>query len=279
MARPNEFSRATMQLALARQRFRCGSCGTHITKLGNAGLSSHRFGEGAQAHHLRHVKRGGRDSVENCVILCQSCHYSVHEGGNYRFGREESVEADYPYFRERSSTLVGKKYDASSLSMSAAGIELLKQIEELRLRPYDDQSGKETNRWVEGATIGYGHLIQKSEWSKYKEGISVTDARSLFDSDLAPFIRAVQKGVTTKVSQNQFDALVCLAFNIGAGANGFSESSVLKLVNDPTAKTKYADLESAWKAWNKSQGMIMKGLVSRRDCEWKIYSRGIYERW
>ena len=99
MSRPNEFSRATQQVALARQRYRCASCGTHISRLGDAGRMEHRYGEGAQAHHIQHVKLEGTDSVDNCVIICQSCHYSAHEGGNYRFGTVVGRESDYPHFR------------------------------------------------------------------------------------------------------------------------------------------------------------------------------------
>ena len=99
MARPNEFSPSTQQLALARQKFRCASCGTRISGLGLAGRADHRYGEGAQAHHRRHVKFGGSDSLDNCVILCQACHYSAHEGGNYRFGTVIGRKSDYPYFR------------------------------------------------------------------------------------------------------------------------------------------------------------------------------------
>ena len=98
MNRPNEFSRTTQQLALGRQKFRCGSCGTPIAQLGNAERAQHRYGEGAQGHHVRHIKCGGSDSVTNCVILCQSCHYSAHEGGNYRFGKVIGRKIDYPHF-------------------------------------------------------------------------------------------------------------------------------------------------------------------------------------
>jgi 5-methylcytosine-specific restriction endonuclease McrA len=97
--RPNEFSERTKQLALTRQKFRCASCGASITALGLGGRSAHRFGEGAHAHHVRHVKLGGTASVDNCVILCQSCHYSVHEGGNYRFGTLIGRPSDYPHYR------------------------------------------------------------------------------------------------------------------------------------------------------------------------------------
>lgn len=99
MARSNEFSLATQQQALARQKFLCASCGTQIFDLGRAGMADHRYGEGAQAHHVRPVKFGGQATVDNCVILCDACHYSVHEGGNYRFGTVVGTESDYPHFR------------------------------------------------------------------------------------------------------------------------------------------------------------------------------------
>ena len=54
------------------------------------------------------------------------------------------------------------KKNASELDMSEEGLTLLKQVETLRLKPYDDQTSKETKVWTEGATIGYGHLIKKT---------------------------------------------------------------------------------------------------------------------
>jgi 5-methylcytosine-specific restriction endonuclease McrA len=98
MNRPGEFSTATQQNALIRQKNKCASCRTPIIALGRAGETSHRFGEGAQAHHIKHVKFGGTDLLDNCVILCQSCHYSAHEGGNYRFGTVVGRKTDFPYF-------------------------------------------------------------------------------------------------------------------------------------------------------------------------------------
>ena len=166
---------------------------------------------------------------------------------------------------------------AAGLSFGDKGLTLLKGVEALYLTPYDDQTGRDITAWVPGATIGYGHLIKKPEWQTYKDGITETAADTLFKSDLAPFVKLVQSNIKVSLTQNQFDALVILAFNIGAG--GFSGSSVVILVNDPQATTKYTDLEAAWKAWNKSQGKVMKGLENRRQCEWKIYSQGVYERW
>ena len=98
VTRPNNFSRKTQQQAFVRQKFRCASCGEPISALGESGRAAHRFGESAQAHHMRHVKHGGTNSVDNCVILCSSCHFSAHEGGNYRFGTVDGTAEDYPYF-------------------------------------------------------------------------------------------------------------------------------------------------------------------------------------
>lgn len=163
-----------------------------------------------------------------------------------------------------------------SMRMSAKARELLRKLESLFLFTYDDQTGKATHVWVKGATIGYGHLISKAEWDTYKAGITEAGANALLDKDLQPFEAAVNSTITAKLSQNQFDALVILTFNIGAA--NLARSSVAKMVNDPTAQTMYKTLEAAWKSWNKSQGKVMLGLERRRQCEWNVYSQGKYEK-
>jgi len=71
--------------------------------------------------------------------------------------------------------------------------------------------------------------------------------------------------------------MVILAFNIGKA--GFSSSSFLKMVNDPSATSSYATLENAWKAWNISQEKVNRGLNNRRQAEWNIYNKGVYAQW
>ena len=172
---------------------------------------------------------------------------------------------------------VVQRKPASQLTVSEKGMHLLREIESLHLKPYDDQNGKDITAWVKGATIGYGHLIAKGQWEIYKNGMTDDGANTLFAADLDPFAKLVQQGITVNLAQQEFDALVILAFNIGPA--NFSDSSVVKLVNDPDASTSYASLEAAWKAWNKSQGKVMKGLDNRRQCEWDIYTKGVYQRW
>ncbi len=166
---------------------------------------------------------------------------------------------------------------STELAMSEAGKQWLMDVEQLRLTPYDDQTGREITSWVEGATIGYGHLISEAEWPLYQEGINNEQAERLFDDDLAPFVRAVNRAIEVPLAQHQFDAAVMLAYNIGI--NAFASSSAAKLINDPGAVTSYSNLEEAWKAWNRSQGLINRGLENRRTAEWEMYSKGVYERW
>lgn len=164
-----------------------------------------------------------------------------------------------------------------SVNLSQKGLDWLKQVERLALKPYDDQTGKQITSWVPGATIGYGHLIAKGEWNKFKNGISEVDATALLWSDLAGFITVV-KEIKRPIAQHQFDACVILAFNIGM--ESFRGSTVYKMVSNPNFKSSvYKDLEAAWKAWNKSQGKVNRGVINRRDAEWDMYSSGIYRHW
>jgi len=98
VTRANNFSDATKRAALARQQFRCALCGSRISDLGHAAQEENEFGEGAHAHHMLPVKKGGSSGVDNCVILCWSCHYHVHEGGNYQRGLVITEACDYDYF-------------------------------------------------------------------------------------------------------------------------------------------------------------------------------------
>jgi lysozyme len=168
-------------------------------------------------------------------------------------------------------------FSPALMSLGPEAVKLLKAVEELHLLPYDDQTSKDISAWVPGATIGYGHLISKTDWDAFKEGISEAAADTLLLTDLAPFEATVGASILVGLQQYEFDALVILAFNIGS--NSFKGSSVAKLVNDPKAVAGYPNLEAAWKAWNKSQGQVMKGLDKRRHCEWRIYTAARYERW
>lgn len=162
--------------------------------------------------------------------------------------------------------------------MSEKGFAFLKQTEELRLAPYDDQSGKAISSWVKGATIGYGYLISSDEWPQYRNGITKEQAEALFKKSIVPFEKSVAGSIDVPLAANQFDALMLLVYNIGIGA--FKESSVVKLINNPDdPRSNYPTLEQAWKAFDKSQGKIDRGLDNRRKAEYDMFTRNVYQHW
>ena len=170
-----------------------------------------------------------------------------------------------------------KTSEASNMKISDNGINMLKRFEGsvkigVRHVIYDDKTGRPVNSDKElpaGATIGYGHLIKSDE--DFKHGITERQATEILRSDISTAERAIKDNITIPLSQNQYDALVSLAYNIGA--KNFANSTVVKYVNDSNYhNTKYPTLESAWMAWNKSGGREMAGLTNRRQQEFNLFN-------
>lgn len=167
------------------------------------------------------------------------------------------------------------------MQISDNGLSKLKQLEGAvkiagRHVIYDDATGRPiapNAPLPRGATIGYGHLIKSSE--NFTGGLTERAATELLRQDVKTAQRAVQNSITANLTQNQYDALVMLAYNIGA--QNFSESTVVKYINNPDFHSAvYPNLESAWLAWNRYNGVVSNGLINRRQHEWNMYIRGIY---
>lgn len=170
------------------------------------------------------------------------------------------------------------KRNAHDMNMSNSGINMLKRFEgSVKIGNkhviYDDKTGKILNPnepLPKGATIGYGHLIKPGE--DFRNGITENIATELLRSDIATAERAVKDNIYVLLSQNQYDALVSLAYNIGT--KNFADSTVVKYVNNPKFhNSKYTTLESAWNTWNKSDGKEMSGLSNRRNQEFSLFNK------
>ena len=138
------------------------------------------------------------------------------------------------------------------MKTSDAGLNLIKQFEGLRLGAYKDSGGV--------PTIGYGHTATAKEGQK----ITKADAERLLQGDVASAEEAVKRLVKVPLSQNQFDALVSLTYNIGSG--GFAGSTLLKKLN---AGDK--DVTKEFIKWSKDGDRRLPGLVSRRKEEAKLF--------
>ncbi|MFX5307886.1 lysozyme [Acinetobacter baumannii] len=146
----------------------------------------------------------------------------------------------------------------SGMKTSQVGIDLISSFEDLKLNAYDDGVGV----W----TIGTGTTVYPNG-VKVKKGDACTaeQAKTYFKHDLAKFEKAVNESVIVPLSQNQFDALVSLTYNIGSGA--FNNSTLLKKLN----KGDYQGAADQFLVWNKAGGKVMKGLVRRREAERALF--------
>lgn len=146
----------------------------------------------------------------------------------------------------------------SEMTISSVGIQLITSFEDLKLKAYDDGVGV----W----TIGYGTTIYPNGVA-VKKGDSCTleQAKSFFQYDLRRFQTAVNDAVNIPLSQNQFDALGSLAYNIGT--NAFKTSTLVKYLN----ALDYKAAADQFLVWNKAGGSVLKGLVRRREAERALF--------
>lgn len=143
-------------------------------------------------------------------------------------------------------------------SLSDNGMKLLEQFEGLRLEAYLDSAGI--------ATIGWGS-IKYPNGNKVKLGDKITKAQAKEYKlhDLKEFESTVNTSVKVPLTQNQYDALVSLSYNIGSGA--FKNSTLLKKLNS----SDYKGAAEQFLVWNKVNSKKVQGLVNRREAEQKLF--------
>lgn len=157
---------------------------------------------------------------------------------------------------DNGDELVGVAVDEMSLSLD--GVNLICNFEGLKLSAYDDSTGV----W----TIGYG-TTRYPNGQRVSEGDRCTleQAKAYMQHDLKIFERAVNSAVKVPLKQNQFDALVSLAYNIGVGA--FKNSTLLKKLN----LGDYQEAANQFDVWVNAGGKRLQGLVNRRAIEKKLF--------
>lgn len=138
--------------------------------------------------------------------------------------------------------------------LSATGTALIEHFEKLELTAYLDQRGI--------PTIGWGHTGPEVHiglvWTALQAALAL-------GRDLIAAERIVTIGTRTVLNQNQFDALVSLAFNIGAG--NFMASTLRKMLNA-------GDIVGAgaqFVRWDFINANPDPGLEDRRLAEQKLF--------
>ncbi|WP_256856084.1 lysozyme [Rodentibacter ratti] len=144
------------------------------------------------------------------------------------------------------------------MKTSERGISHIIRDEGERLTAYQDIVGI----W----TIGVGHTGQV-DGKPVTKGMKISKEKSseLLKTDLARFEKAINASVNVSLTQNQFDALVSLAFNIGEGA--FRRSTLLRKLNAGD----YNGASQQFLVWKNAGGRVSQGLLNRRKREKALF--------
>lgn len=142
--------------------------------------------------------------------------------------------------------------------MRVVNVDAIKEHEGLRLVAYLDSVGV----W----TIGYGDT-----GPDVVKGLVITkaEAEERLRKRLVEFEGYVNRAVKVKLTQNQFDALVSLVYNIGP--TNFNSSTLLRKLNAGD----YAGAADQFLVWNKGRVggklQVIDGLTNRRKKERQLF--------
>ncbi len=144
------------------------------------------------------------------------------------------------------------------LRITTTGIRLIIAFERWKPVAYDDGFGF--------VTVGVGHTK-----TKYRKGERVSDEQVWVHlvNDLKDVENELERLIEVELTDNEFDALVCFAFNVGLSA--FRKSTLLKLLNE--GKKDAVVLEFA--KWKYVKKKVVDGLVRRRAAEAALFAAKI----
>lgn len=191
---------------------------------------------------------------------------------NYFFGNKKEVRASqpvskptsYPIRREEpyypvqpeipTTQRVPRDSDNRGMriarQMSQEGLNLIRGFEGFSPNVYPDVAGN--------PTIGYGHLIRPGENFRT---ITQEQALDLLRRDVSSAENAVNSSVNVQLTQNQYDALVSFAYNIGNGA--FRNSTLVRRLNEGN----YQEARNQFGRWVNAGGRRVQGLINRKQAE------------
>ena len=143
--------------------------------------------------------------------------------------------------------------------LSAKGRKFIQGYEQLRLKAYMPTKN-------DRPTIGWGTTVYPSgKPVQMGDVITATQADEYFMYDVRKFEDYVNEIITRELTQNQFDAVVSLVYNIGMGA--FRDGSVDDKINAGDDAAALA----TWAKYVNQAGIRLQGLVNRRNAEIAMY--------
>jgi len=157
-----------------------------------------------------------------------------------------------------------KKMPVAEMHLSPEGYSLLEKLEGFSPNLYALKDG--------GLTIGFGFFVPYGEGNKWRNGVTWTEADSIMREKVPQYEDQVKRYINVPLTQNMFDALTMIAYNLG----GFAKAT--SIVNDVNDEADYEQLQKDWMRFvhSKAPG-VMKGLMNRRKDELKVRNESDYQ--
>lgn len=136
-------------------------------------------------------------------------------------------------------------------------IDLIKQFEGFRPEAYQDSVGV----W----TIGYG--TTRIDGQPVKQGMTITQdqALQLAQQEVNKLWSQIESILKVKINDNQMNALVDFAYNLGF--DSLRNSTLMRLVNE----SKFDEAANQFPRWVYASGKVLPGLVKRREAEKQLF--------
>lgn len=116
-------------------------------------------------------------------------------------------------------------------------------------------------------TVGYG----QTKGVNQESAMSVSQAEADLFEKLPRYEKLVLASCTVMPTQSQFDALVCIAWNVEVAVS--KQSAIIKAHN----RRDFASAAKAFTLYNKAGGQVNEGLTRRRRREADLYLTPEYE--
>jgi len=163
----------------------------------------------------------------------------------------------FPGFDER-------KMPVDEMHLSADGYSLLEKLEGFSPELYSLKDG--------GFTIGFGFFVPYGEGNKWDKGVTWEEAEHMIRQKVPAYEDQVKRYINVPLTQNEFDALTMLAYNLG----GFSKAT--SIVNDVNDEANFDKLKIDWNRFvhSKAPG-VTRGLINRRKDELGVKKYANYQ--
>lgn len=159
--------------------------------------------------------------------------------------------------------------DGQEMQLSEAGMALLNEFEGFRSKPYRDSVGKPTIGWGTTYYPGGREVTMNDKPVTRAEAARIKQA--VLNEDFSPAVNMMFAGEIERgeITQNMFDALICLVYNIGV--MGLKASSVYRNIK----AGRYAAAADSFLLYNKGRvnGRLkyIEGLAIRRGKERALF--------